>query len=243
MGIPVSVEVHDAITPPALDDVFAWLRHVDDVFSTYRPDSDIARLARGVADESSVDPLVRDVLAQCDELRARTGGYFDARATGRLDPSGLVKGWAVEHAARLLEEAGARCFWINAGGDVLVRGGAPWRVGIQHPRRRDSVACVVEIASGAVATSGAYERGAHVVDPHSRRPPTGVLSVTVVGPRLGLADAYATAAFAMGAEGPHWTAALDGYNAMTVLANEQVLSTPGFLNRCPGGSVTASLAA
>jgi thiamine biosynthesis lipoprotein len=152
-----------------------------------------------------------------------------------------VKGWALDRAARMLERAGARRFSLNAGGDVVLRGGAPWRVGIQHPLRRDRVACVIEVVDGAVATSGAYERGAHIVDPHTQRPPDGVESVTVVGPRLGLADAYATAAFAMGADGPAWTASLDGYDAMTILDDKRVLTTRGFLDRCPGGSVAASV--
>jgi thiamine biosynthesis lipoprotein len=80
----------------------------------------------------------------------------------------------------------------------------------------------------AVATSGLYERGDHIVDPSSRRAPDGVLSVTVAGPDLGTADAYATAAFAMGSDGPGWTLGLDGYEAMTILADDTVLTTPGF---------------
>jgi thiamine biosynthesis lipoprotein len=239
MGTVVSAELHDPVATHALDAAFAWLRQVDAVFSPYRIDSEIARLERG----APAQPVVREVLEQCEALRAATDGYFDVRATGRLDPSGFVKGWAVDRAARLLERAGAQRFWLNAGGDVLLRGGAPWRVGIQHPKRRDRVACVVEVVDGAVATSGAYERGAHIVDPHTRRTPDRVLSVTVVGPRLGLADAYATAAFAMGADGPAWTATLDGYDAMTILDDERVLSTRGFLDRCPGGAVAASLVA
>jgi FAD:protein FMN transferase len=79
-----------------------------------------------------------------------------------------------------------------------------------------------------VATSGAYERGAHVIDPHTQKPPEGLLSVTVVGPDLATADAYATAAFAMGADGPAWTASLDGYDALCITSDRRVLSTPGF---------------
>jgi FAD:protein FMN transferase len=243
MGTMVSLEVHDAVDPDAIDQVFAWLRHVDALFSPFRPDSEVSRLDRGTLAPGRAHPLVRDVLAQCDELYETTEGYFDVRATGRLDPSGFVKGWAVDCAAQLLERAGARRYWLNAGGDVVVRGGAPWRVGIQHPQQRDRIACVVELVDGAVATSGAYERGAHVIDPHTRRPADGALSVTVVGPRLGLADAYATAAFAMGGDGPAWTTSLDGYAAMTILSDERVLATSAFLEHCPGHSVAASLAA
>jgi FAD:protein FMN transferase len=110
----------------------------------------------------------------------------------------------------------------------VLRGG-PWRVGIRHPRERDRLCAVLELDEGAVATSATYERGEHIADPHTGRPPRGVLSVTVTGPDLARADAYATAAFAMGEAGPAWTAGLPpGYEAMTVLEPGRVLSTPGW---------------
>jgi thiamine biosynthesis lipoprotein len=100
---------------------------------------------------------------------------------------------------------------------------------------------VVEVIDGAVATSGAYERGPHVVDPHTLRPPRGVLSVTMIGADLATTDAHATAAFAMGVRGAAWTASLPPFKAMTILDNHRLLATPGFLGHCPGGSVAASL--
>ena len=144
----------------------------------------------------------------------------------------LVKGWSVDRAGGILAAAGATTFSIYAGGDILTRGypepERSWRVGIQHPYVRHGIAAVVRSNDLALATSGEYERGAHVLDPHTGAPPEGVLSVTVTGPVLGTADAYATAAFAMGTEGPSWTATLDGYEAMTILADGRVLSTEGF---------------
>jgi thiamine biosynthesis lipoprotein len=124
-----------------------------------------------------------------------------------------------------LRRAGARALCIEAGGDVRVAGG-PWRVGVRHPHQRGHVAAVVVLRSGAVATSGAYERGPHVIDPHSGRPPVGTLSVTIIDRTLAQADAHATAAFAMGPGGPPWSARL---TAMTILADEQVLLTPTFV--------------
>ena len=243
MGMPVSIEVVDDIASAALTKAFAWLREVDASFSTYRPDSQVSRIDRGTLAPEAADPDVREVLESCEEHRRATGGFFDVHATGRLDPSGFVKGWAVERAAAILERAGARRFGVNAGGDVVVRGGDPWRVGIRHPRLPDRLAGVVALRDGAVATSGAYERGHHVVDPHTRRAPTGALSVTVIGADLGTADAYATAAFAMGTRGPAWTASLAGCEAMTILEDDRVLTTAGFLRYCAGGSVAAGLAA
>jgi FAD:protein FMN transferase len=228
MGMPVVVEVRGD-GEDAVDRVFEWLRFVDATFSTYKADSEVSRLERGELALEDAHPDVREVLARCEELREETAGYFDARAGGPLDPSGLVKGWSVERAAALLDEAGLREYAINAGGDIRLAG--RWRVGIQHPLLRDRVAAVIEASGLAVATSGAYARGDHVLDPHTGRAPDGVLSVTIVGPDLATADAYATAAFAMGAEGaPHWTARLPrrGYEALTILTDERVLSTDGF---------------
>jgi thiamine biosynthesis lipoprotein len=232
MGMPIVVDVRDEDADAAIQDLFGWLRWVDSTFSTYKPDSEVSRLGRRELVLRDAHPDVRDVLGRCESLRVETCGYFDAYATGRLDPSGLVKGWAVDRGAALLEAAGLRDFAINAGGDIYLSGGAlperEWRVGIEHPLEHDRIAAVVAIRDGAIATSAAYARGDHVVDPHTGRPPSGVLSVTITGPELATADAYATAAFAMGAAGPLWTARLRGYEALTILADRRVLSTPGF---------------
>jgi FAD:protein FMN transferase len=229
MGMPIVVEVRDEdVDPKAVDEAFGWFRWVDETFSTYKRDSEVSRLARGDLRIEQANPEVQAILLVCEELRAATHGYFDARATGGLDPSGLVKGWSVDRAAALLDEAGARDYAVSAGGDMRLRGG-PRRVGIQHPLLRDRVAAVLEVNDLAVATSGAYARGDHVVDPHTGRPPAGVLSVTVVGAELATADAYATAAFAMGADAaPGWLAGLRDHDGMVILEDEVVLSTAGF---------------
>ena len=186
--------------------------------------------------------MVREVLERCGQLYLETGGYFDIRASylpvaqGRqqvpVDPSGLVKGWSIARAGHLLDEAGARNFALYAGGDILVRGQAltddSWRIGIQHPFHRDQLSAVIHTNNLAVATSGAYERGEHIMNPHTALPPHGVLSVTITGPDLAVADAYATAVYAMGTDGPAWAARLAGYEAMTILADHSVLSTTNF---------------
>jgi thiamine biosynthesis lipoprotein len=227
--MPIVVELQEISADPGLlDDVFEWFRQVDATFSTYKEDSEISRIDRGELDVRDSSPEVRWVLARCLELQLETRGYFNARATGRLDPSGLVNGWSVDRAAALLDDAGVGSFVIGAGGDLVVRGG-PWRIGVQHPRRRGYVAAVIEAADLAIATSSTYVRGHHVVNPYTGRPPSGVLSVTVVGPDLASADAYATAAFAMGAEAASdWLAQLRDYEAMVILDHDVVLTTPGF---------------
>jgi thiamine biosynthesis lipoprotein len=236
MGMPIGIEIHDPdVDPRALDEAFDWFRWVDATFSTYKPDSDVSRLNRGELTLADAHPEVRAVLARCDDLHAETGGYFDIRVPflrNAIDPSGLVKGWSVERAGQILEVAGARNFAINAGGDVVVRGHPPdiavWRIGIKHPFEPERVAAVVSVTHGAVATSATYERGLHIFNPHTGGRPTGVISVTITGPDLGTADAYATAVFAMGEDGPAWAANLADYEAMLILDGHTVLTTAGF---------------
>ena len=235
MGMPIVVDVRDDdVDDAGVEEMLDWLRWVDATFSTYAETSEISRLNRGELDLADADPELRVVLARCDELRVETGGFFDVHAASprTIDPSGLVKGWSVERAASILETHGARNFAVSAGGDIVLRGRAvpelAWRVGIQHPLERGAVAAIVEANDLAIATSGEYARGQHVFDPHTHRPPAGVLSVTITGPDLATADAYATAAFAMGADAPAWTARLDGYEAMTIRADGAVFKTVGF---------------
>jgi thiamine biosynthesis lipoprotein len=87
------------------------------------------------------------------------------------------------------------------------------------------VAAVLAIHDGAVATSGAYERGEHIVDPHTGRAPDGLLSLSVYGPDLTIVDAYATAAFAMGETGPAWVARQPGYGALAITSDERIVWT------------------
>jgi thiamine biosynthesis lipoprotein len=228
MGTAIGIDLRDAAVPEsAVEEAFASLRRADARFSTYKPESEVSRLGRGELslDECSLE--LRRVLALAEQLRDESGGHFDVRghrADGGLDPSGVVKGWAVEEAAWILDAAGARNYAINAGGDVLVRGepepGLAWRIGIRHPLQADAVARVLELRDGAVATSGAYERGEHITNPLTAAPPQDWLSITVVGPSLTLADAYATAAFAMGAGGLAWVAAHPGYRAYGITPDE-----------------------
>ena len=234
MGTVISIDVRDPGIPESVvDAMLARLAEIEGRFSTYRPDSEISRIADGELAEADASAEVRFVLGMCDDLHRTTDGWFDARghrADGRLDPSGLVKGWAVEEATRFLDEAGARNYSCNCGGDVIARGepeaGRPWRVGIRHPDRADSVARVLAIRDLAVATSGTYERGDHIRDPRTGRAPTGLLSVTVVGPSLTWADVYATTAFAMGTPGPAWVATHAGYGALAITSDERLVWTP-----------------
>ncbi|MEV7127137.1 FAD:protein FMN transferase [Streptomyces sp. NPDC093260] len=220
----------------ALREAVAGLHRVDEVFSTYRADSEVSRLVRGELTVAQCDPLVAEVLALGAEAERTSDGWFSLRYQGRLDPTGVVKGWAAERAARLVASAGAGGVSVNGGGDVQLLGspGAdrPWRVGVSDPLRPGGLAAVVSAAGApelAVATSGTAERGDHIVDPRTGRAAvTDLLSVTVVAPRLVWADCWATAAFAMGArEGLAWLESLPGVEALLITAGDEV--------RCTGG--------
>jgi thiamine biosynthesis lipoprotein len=230
MGMAVSIHVRDDVSPRVFDTAIAHLHDVDARFSTYKADSEISRLARGSISAVDCSPDVRMVLSLADVLRLRTDGYFDVLRSSddgalTFDPSGVVKGWAVDGAADLLARSGVRSFCVNAGGDVLVRGASPadrWRIGIRDPRDPRSVFTIVEAANLCVATSGTYERGTHIVDPHTGRPPVGLASMTVVGQRLAIVVAFATAAFAMGGAGVAWVARQPGFGVCAVTGTMHV---------------------
>lgn len=218
----------------AMDAAAQWLHHVDEVFSTYRPDSQISRLAAGTLTPAACVPEVREVLGLCEAARRGTGGWFSAGYAGGFDPTGLVKGWAVERAAAMLDSAGADAVCVNGGGDVQVHGG-PWRIGVTDPLRRGELAAVVHAVQRlAVATSGTAERGRHIIDPATGQPaPDDLASVTVVCASLTEADVAATAAYAMGSRAPAWLAERPGTEAFAVLRDGRTWRTRGFGTTAP----------
>jgi thiamine biosynthesis lipoprotein len=239
MGTVVSFDVPAAARADgSLAAAIRWLHWVDRVFSPYRADSDVTRLADGEVTVAECVPEVAEVIAACAAIGELSDGYFTITPSGRFDPSGYVKGWAAERAAAMLSAAGSTAHLVNAGGDVQcvgfrpaadAPGAAPWRVGIAAPFRPGGLALVVEASDCAVATSGTAERGRHIHDPRAGRPAAGLASLTVVGPSLTLADAYATAAVAMGPSlARDWTESLDGYHAFAIPESGQAWQTAGF---------------
>lgn len=220
-------------TSTALDAAVAWLQHVDEVFSPYRPESQISRLAAGTLPLSRCSPEVWEVMRLCEAVTRRSDGWFSAHYAGpAFDPTGLVKGWAVERAAAMLSSATADAVCVNGGGDVQVHGG-PWRIGVAHPLRPGTLVCVVLAGSApelAVATSGTAERGCHILDPHTGLPPADPLAcLTVVTRTLTEADAYATAGFAMGARAARtWLESLPATEAHAVTPSGATWHTRGF---------------
>jgi len=261
MGTVVSFDVPAAARRDgSLDAAIRWLHWVDRVFSPYRPDSDATLLAEGLVTVDACAPEMAEVIEACAFFRELSGGFFTASPWGRFDPSGYVKGWAIERAAGLLAAAGSASHLVNGGGDVQCVGGRPataagagadgagavgagggagstrldppelpWRIGIADPFRPGRLALVVGAVDCAVATSGTAERGAHIVNPRTGRPAAGLASLTVTGRSLALADACATAAFAMGpALARDWLASLDGCEAYAITEAGETWQTAGF---------------
>lgn len=205
MGLPVSVHVRGDVDRPevgtAVDQVWGVLHRADAVFSTWRPDSELMRLRRGDLCAAQVHPWLAEVEQLCVDAERRTGGLFSASFDGaHHDPTGLVKGWAVERAALHLRHVPGISWCVNAGGDLLAGAGrqaaaSTWTIGVEDPRVPGSVAATIPLRVGGLATSGAAARGAHVVDPRTATPIGRDGSATVWGPTLLWADVWATALF------------------------------------------------
>jgi FAD:protein FMN transferase len=212
----------------------AELRWVDDVFSTWKPQSFVSRLRRGEIRLADAPPEVAEVLELCRLARDASDGWFDPwSVSGGVDPTGLVKGWAAQRSLDIIKEAGAPAAMVNAGGDVAVYGrpapGQSWCIGIQHPLARDRILLTAELAgAGAVATSGSYERGEHVVDPRTGRQTSALLSATVIGHDLGYADALATGLYASGGQLLRRISELEGYHGFIVDGRGAVRASRGF---------------
>ncbi|MGR7023045.1 FAD:protein FMN transferase [Geodermatophilus sp. URMC 62] len=233
MGLPISLALRgrhadDAAGRAAWAEAVAVLREADRVFSTWRADSVVSRLARGELALDDCPPEVAEVLAIGDAAERDSGGAFRVRRRGPdgaevLDPSGVVKGWATERAAGPLRALPDTDFALNAGGDLLCRtldpDAAPWRIGIEDPRDPRRLIARVPVRTGAVATSGTAHRGQHLVDARTGRPPSGVASVTVVAGSLTDADVDATAAYVQGRDAARWLARRPGRTGLVVWAD------------------------
>jgi len=234
MSLPISIHLRGpaAESGEASDlvaEAFDDLRADEDLFSIWRPDSPASRVRDGRDQLADAPPRLRQVAALCELAGQRTGGAFsawlpDASGVLRFNPTGLVKGWAVQQAferlAARLRRFGAHDLMINAGGDIAVactRTDTPdWVIAIEDPRDRSRMLRSLHLRTGAVATSGTAARGAHIVDPATGRPVESLLSATVIGPELTWADVYATAAFVKGPSAVGWLATLDQHAALLV---------------------------
>ena len=207
----------------AVDEVEQFFYLVDQDFSTYKENSQVSRIRRGELKIEDASEYVQQVWALCEFSREITMGAFDPwKAEGGFDPSGLVKGWAAEVGAQMLVEAGVENVLINASGDIVLRGGKPdggaWNIGIASPDDVEKYVKFFDVTDGSVATSGDYEKGAHIVDPHTGLIAIGARSATVIGPDGAICDALATAMMVDGVDAQKWIgrAELADYSFWTI---------------------------
>jgi thiamine biosynthesis lipoprotein len=243
MGMPVTVHVvDDTARNEAIDAVFDDFTLLDRTFSPFIRDSAVSRINRGELRSEDAGRLVNRAIDLCRLYEQATDGYFSAWIEGRFDPSGLIKGWAIDRACSILDSNEYQDYYVDAGGDVQTRGrnadGGPWRVGIRNPVERDKVARVVLASGLAVATSGTYEKGEHILDPHSGRPVNAWLSFTVVGPDILDADVFATACCAMGTAGLEFVSHQAGYEAYAIDTQLCAGYTSGFDVLCEAVSTS-----
>ncbi len=233
MGMPVSIEISDCKDEKHFSDVFNLLKDIDSQFSPYKPESELSKYRKGVLNQNELSAEMLSVQEACAQYELITDGYFSAYYDGTFEPSGYVKAWAMQKAANLLNSKGFVTFLINVGGDILARsdGHKTWKIALQNPTDKDKITGVINVKNGAIATSGLYQRGSHIVNPHTKRPAIQLLSVTVYGQNIISADIFATTCVAMGKN-----KALDfmekqpGYEALVIDRKERAYTTKRFIS-------------
>jgi FAD:protein FMN transferase len=208
MDMPVIVEIRDEpADESAINDIYDYFKYIDETFSVFKENSEISRINRREIQIKDYSADMKTIFRLAEETKNQTDGYFDiVKPDGLRDPSGIVKGWAIWQAARILMKKNIKNFYVEAGGDIQVGQKAdsktPWRIGIRNPFRVNENVKILKLWNEGIATSGSYIRGQHIYDPHQPdKKFDDIVSITVIGPNVYEADRFATAAFAMGREG------------------------------------------
>ncbi len=229
MGMPVKISILDErVEENDINDVFCYFKRIDEKFSTYKKNSEVEKLNRG--ETKKVSPLMRKILNLSEKTRKETKGYFNIKIKGKLDPSGIVKGYAIHEACKMLLKKGYRNFYVEIAGDMEILGKIDkrkWKVGIENPFERTEIIKVFNLSNCGVATSGNYIRGEHIFNPIEKKPADEIASITVIGPNAYEADRFATAAFAMGEKGIDFIEGLEGFEGYLVTKGKKGIMTSG----------------
>lgn len=232
MGIPITVKIMDAADKKVINKIFKYFKDIDARYSPYKKTSELTAINNGLPVEDASAEM-QYVLSLCKETKELTNGYFNINNGESIDPSGLVKGWAIQNAANQLWLLGFENFFIEAGGDVAVSGlghnEQPWTLGIRNPFDINKIVKTLIVTNCGAATSGTYIRGDHIYNPkRADNKPSGIQSITVIGPNIYEADRFATAAFAMGSAGIEFIKQLEGFEAYMIDDQKTATYTPGF---------------
>lgn len=228
MGMPITVEIRNTKSKIQEDDiekVFNYFRYVDEKYSPFKETSEVAKLNSG----EKVSKEMTKILRQAQDLKIQTNGYFDIKKpNGKIDPSGIVKGWAIKNGADILRRLGRKKFFVDAGGDAEIVGG-PWKWGIRNPFNVHEIVKILKLSNCGIATSGTYERGQHIYDPVGKKTEiTDIVSLTVIGPNVYEADKFSTPAFAMGKAGIDFIEKLAGFEGYMIDKDGIATMTSGF---------------
>lgn len=238
MGMPVIIEIIDPNSSiQDIDELFDYFLYIEQKFSPFIETSETCRINRGeiLSNEYSVEMI--EVLSLAEQTKTETAGFFDITiAPGKINPVGIVKGWAISNVAKILEKKGFKNFYIDIGGDIQTSGlnkeGQKWKIGIRNPfsnAQGEELIKVVHLSGEGIATSGNYLRGDHIYNPlNPAQKINNLISFTVIGPNIYEADRFATAVFAMGGEGIDFIEKLSGFEGYMVLKNGRAIMTSGF---------------
>jgi len=233
MGMPVTVKVIDKnVTQEDINEVFSYFHYIDNKFSTYKANSEISQINRGEIREKDFSSDMQKILSLCEQTKKETNGFFDKNNNGFLDPSGIVKGYAINEGANMLRNKGFKNIYVEIAGDIQVFGknerGEDWKIGIQNPFDKNEIVKVVNLSDKGIATSGTYIRGDHIYSPNDKNKKTDIVSVTIIGPNVYEADRFATAVFAMGEAGIKFIVSFKGFEGYVINSDKRAIYTPGF---------------
>lgn len=226
MGMPISIDIPYCNKETVFNACWQLCVQIERQYSPYIPTSEVSRIASGELLLKNASPSLQEIAALASTYEQQTDGYFSIYFNGTFNPTGIVKAWAIHQLALCIEANGYSTYLINAGGDILCNSTTKkrWQLAISSPIDPNSTIGTITADSIAIATSGSYQKGAHIYDPKAGTPTTALQSVTVIGPDIITADAYATALYAMGLNALLFAKTLKGYSCHIIDANNVLYS-------------------
>lgn len=233
MGMPSNIEIVDKnINEKDFYKVFSYFNQIDEKFSTYKENSEISKINRNEIKEIKYSSEMKKILKLSKQTKNETNGYFNININGKIDPSGIVKGYAIYNGAKLLLDLGYKNFYVEIAGDIQVFGkninNKNWKIGIENPFKKGEIIKVINLSDKGIATSGNYIRGKHIYNPKKKLAADEIMSLSVIGPNVYEADRFATAAFAMGKNGIKFIENLSGFEGYMVTKDKNAIFTSNF---------------
>lgn len=234
MGMPVIVDILDNPSDKIFQKVFDYFRYVDEKFSPFKKNSEVTKINDGRLKITSVTGDMKLIIKLSQKTNRDTNGYFNVYHDGGFNPSGIVKGWAIKEASKIIDGMGFKNYSVNAGGDIQTSGvnskGRKWSVGIRNPFNLIQNVKVVYLSGEGIATSGTYERGNHIYNPKNGIMDKDIVSLTIIAKDIYEADRFATAAFAMGKGGINFVEKQKGLEGYMIDSKGIATYTSGFSN-------------